>query len=740
MTRHRRWTISIAERREADLFYADLVGEPLAPSPRPLFARSPAGLLQLPESSEDFGEQRRTTPGIAPTPRIATKWVGVDRRDIPARTVNRRQVADTAWMGTLLDNSNVRFTGAYVTGAPSPAVPADHFTGSSKAISRDWLPNIQTLANQGWGVVFFYVGYSVGGGESAPATGVDRARGVEHGRHLRETLHAQGPDWAGATVFIDNEDGESTPLPANLIEYYLGLFDEMSRPDRALAAFRPALYGHGQPVAALLERRRDLFVWDVNLDTSTTTTTTPPYALTADPIAIDSATRPIRAYQATPARGQSFISWPLGRQFRFYTGEMPSPASAIATRLPTWTRTTPWDYDVSFTRNPAFPVAEPRIAARQYVSASLVVADLFQARGQGAAATPPASRVIAQRGNAATAFTVGAGVTVEPDAPLTLFFRGGEMLLATVLSGGGIGVAAYDGLSDTWGAIERAGGAVPALRRLRALQGVSSTVSHTHLFYIGSDHRLYVKRQTRTPRGAWTAWSDGQPVNDTLRLHPFSGLEGVARRGDWVETFFIDERGLLASAWWSRGFTSRFPGFLIQQLETTPALLPGGALAAISPHPDHILVFGVGTDQRLRFTFFVAGQGWTGQAPVGTAQDLVGVHTRLAVHTLSASDVEVVALTDSGALAIYPFSRTGTRWAGGTRQVIVDPPAVATGPAVAGSAAGFRINPFGDLAILRPISPSVTTSVVYCAGVRGSESRTLRWNGAAAQPWLALTN
>ena len=732
MTRYRRWTLSAAERRDADLFYSDLVGDPAQRAP----LGRPVPVLQLPELTEDFDE---ATPGVAPTAQIATKWAGVDTRTIPKRMVNRNQVADTPWMGTLLDNSNLRFTGAYVTGDRLPQVPGDHFTNSSKDTAREWLPNIQTLAEQGWGAVFFYVGYSVGGGEPAPA-GVDRARGIEHGRHLRTTLHALGPEWAGATVFVDNEDPEGTPLPPDLVEYYLGIFDEMSRPDQNQAAFRPAFYGHGQPVRALLERRRDLLVWDVNIDTPTTTTTDAPYSDTADPIVVDPASRPIRAYQATPPRGRQFITWPLGRQFRSYIGRMPSPGSAIARRLRTWNGTTPWDYDVSFVRNPAFPAAEPRIAARQYVSTSLVVADVFAPRAQGPPATPPASRVVAQHESGAAAITAAAGVTVEPDAPLTLFFRGGEMLLATVLSGGGIGVAAYDGLTNRWGTIDRAGGAVPPLRRLRALQGVSNTVSHTHLFFVGSDHQLYVKRQTRTPRGAWTVWGDAQAVNDTLRLHPFSALAGVARRGDWIETFFIDERGLLASAWWSRGFTSRYPGFLIQRLETAPSLLPGGALAAVSPQPDHILVFGVGSDQRLRFTAFVVGQGWTGLAPLGAAQELVGVHTRLAVHAVSRSEVEVAALTDSGALTIYPLSLSGTAWTGATRQVIAGPtPAARTAPA-AGSAAGFRINPFGDLAILRPLSPSATTSVVCCAGLRGTEARTLRWNGAAAQPWLALPN
>src|SRR5207244_1923826 len=86
---------------------------------------------------------------------------------------------------------------------PSPPAgpPAGHFTKSSRDVARAWMPNIQALADQGWGAVFFCVGYSVGGGQPAPA-GIGRARGVEHGLHLRTTMNALGPAWAGATVFI----------------------------------------------------------------------------------------------------------------------------------------------------------------------------------------------------------------------------------------------------------------------------------------------------------------------------------------------------------------------------------------------------------------------------------------------------------------------------------------------------------------------------------------------------------
>jgi hypothetical protein len=324
---------------------------------------------------------------------------------------------------------------------------------------------------------------------------------------------------------------------------------------------------------------------------------------------------------------------------------------------------------------------------------------------------------------------------VEPDAPLTLFPHTHDMLLATVLNDGGIGVSTRTAAAG-WGLINRIAGTVPALRRSRAIEGVSNAVSHAHLFFIGADDRLYVKRLQNT---AGAAWSDGQIVNNELRLHPFSSLTGEARRADTVDTFFIDDGGLLTTAYWARWFTTAFPGFLVQRLQAAASLLPGTALASVSPHFDHLLVFGVGNDQRLHFASFVQGPGWTAVTPMGAAQDLVGVHTRLAAHATSATEVEVAALTDSGDLAIYPVRRTGTTWTAGARRVIGQPPALtgaATAPpaaAVMHTAAGFRINPFGDLAILRLAGE--TNSTVFCAGLHAGRARTLRWNAGATDAW-----
>jgi hypothetical protein len=380
-------------------------------------------------------------------------------------------------------------------------------------------------------------------------------------------------------------------------------------------------------------------------------------------------------------------------------------------------------------------VAEPRIAAALVAGAPVSVSGFFVPRSTGATPTPPASRFTARTAAGPVTLTAAAGVSVEPDAPVSLFRRGTELLLATVVGAGNLGIATRNA-AGTWSPLEQLPGTA-SLRRSRALQGVSRTATDSQLFYIASDDRIFVKRLASTP-----TWTDGQRINNELQVHPFSTLAVEARGGDTVDLFFVDRQGLLTTAFWARWNTAPFPGFSVQRLETTPSLLPGGALATTCPQRDHLLVFGVGADQRLTFAHFINGRGWSAVAPAGTAQELIGAHTRLAAHAVSATEVEVAALTDSGQLAIYPFQLTGTTWAAGTRQVIANPPPLtsAVPTAAAGAATqqafGFRINPFSDLVIYR--GAGQTNSTVLCAGLRAGESKTLSWNAGATAPWQWL--
>jgi hypothetical protein len=678
---------------------------------------------------------------------IAAPWVGLDKSQIP-QTPGRHPQPDTGWMGTLIDNSNLRFTGAYVTGAGLPGADTgppttgrrrrrsagtpSPFTNSSLDVKRGWMPSMAALTSQGWGAAFFYVGYSVTGGEHMPAAGVDAARGTLHGLHLRTTLHALGPQFAGAVVFIDNEDSTSQALPQDLVDYYNALFAEMARPDPGLAAFRPAMYGHGQPLKTMLASRNDLFLWDVWLETPTTNTPDAPFDASADPITVVAAQRPLKAYVVAPPGGQPFIAWPAGRQFRFYTGDLPMQNSATARRLRRWRRVQTWDFDSSFVRNPAFPEAEPRVSvlANGASGRALVAARTFTARGTGATAGAPTAQLTMLGPRAGATLAAAPDTSLEPDAPTVLWKQDHDAMLCTFLNNGRLGIAslAADG---SWSAIAAIGGSAPALRRIRALAAASPGPVESMLFLAGADHRLYLKRRS-------AVWDDAVAVNDDLLLHPFSRFAAAARGADNVHAFCVDQAGLLANASWARTGS----GFTIVRIETVPSLLPGGALAAVSPGRDDVLVFGVGSDLRLRFASFVGGAGWSAPASAGRDADLIGAHTRLAAIAVDEAHVEVAALTDAGKAVLYLFVRNGAAWVAQNRIVIEDPPAPAAARArrprpQAGTglqpADGFRINPFGDLALLR--APGAQAGVLYCAGLRSGEARVLVRDLAAGGSW-----
>jgi hypothetical protein len=114
----------------------------------------------------------------------------------------------------------------------------------------------------------------------------------------------------------------------------------------------------------------------------------------------------------------------------------------------------------------------------------------------------------------------------------------------------------------------------------------------------------------------------------------------------------------------------------------------------------------------------------------------------MAVHAPSADRIEVLAITDDGKAVLYPFTRTGGTLEPGAREVIAEPPAAAKGSAPAtsqsgrASAPGWRLNPFGDVAILRGAGGA---TVVYAAGLKGGQHQILRREIASAGAWEVFT-
>lgn len=202
------------------------------------------------------------------------------------------------------------------------------------------------------GIVFFYVGYSMTGGH--PENGkADKTLGTLHAEHLRRLIMSLGKQWSGAVVMIDDEDPQDTELSKGLKEYYEALFTEMERHDPNLPALRPGMYMH-LPVAneLQLEKRPDLFVWDVNYESGNTSS--PPFAEDRAPMNIDVMAhkrRWIRAQLMQPAKQPAWVLWPLGNQFLRYKGKLPPDASPSQS-LPNWRQQPPeWDFDTSLVRN-----------------------------------------------------------------------------------------------------------------------------------------------------------------------------------------------------------------------------------------------------------------------------------------------------------------------------------------------------------------------------------------------------
>jgi hypothetical protein len=219
------------------------------------------------------------------------------------------------------------------------------------------------------GIVFFYVGYSMTGGH--PENGkADKTLGTLHAEHLRRLIMSLGKQWSGAVVMIDDEDPQDTELSKGLKEYYEALFTEMERHDPNLPALRPGMYMH-LPVAneLQLEKRPDLFVWDVNYESGNTSS--PPFAEDRAPMNIDVMAhkrRWIRAQLMQPAKQPAWVLWPLGNQLLRYKGKLPPDASPLIQGLPNWRQQPPeWDFDTSLVRNLPPNPGWPRFATVLFV-------------------------------------------------------------------------------------------------------------------------------------------------------------------------------------------------------------------------------------------------------------------------------------------------------------------------------------------------------------------------------------
>ncbi len=686
-----------------------------------------ADLLQL------LGFAKTATAAALP-PRLPVAWVGIDRSSMK-RVAGA--ASDPSWYGLLLDNSNLRFVGAYLEGITfPPGATADQFTASTKDVARDWIPHVAALRTEGWGVAFWYVGYSIGGGEPLPplsqlAAADYAARGRLHAQHAKTIISGISPAMDGAVVYFDNEDPSSTTV-SSLIPYYDAFFDELQSPGPGtLPALRPGLYAHAAVGAKFLNTYPYVFLWEVTYDTATTTTPAAPFDRTANPLIVD-ATRSLGPVILTNGAQQN-IGWSVGRQFRSYTGSMPVAGSAITTTVAGLNPYGGWDYDSSVVRDPAYPSADPRVAAGVAPGSSPGTSDPVVIEGKFTArtSTDPPQMTVDMIGPAGHAnIPLLPSTYVEPDAPLArVTFPGAQQTsFATVLTTGDI--AACDSAGRTW--LNTGSAATIQLRRLRALAFAAFTGTDLQIFLVGQDRALWALRN------AGGAWGTPAQMGGALRLHPSALLAATSRATASVDVFTFNDAGLLTTSWWSTTSAS-WPDSNSQVLDAAPGLLlPTSALAAVSAAANKLHVFAIGKDQRLRYIEFT-NTNWGALQTLGSPTQFVFPHSGLAALVISATRVQVAVIADNGNLRVHTLDGSSGAWAEVSPAQEFSPPLAAapagyTPPAPGVSvetAYGWRINPYSDLSM----SMVNGSPMIFAAGLQPGQTAALRRSTAPGSEW-----
>ncbi|MFD3555879.1 hypothetical protein ACFWWA_27830 [Streptomyces goshikiensis] len=683
------------------------------PSPVPRPAQAPAG------------------PPV-PAPRIAPYLFGFDRSVAPA----------PGWLTELFDASNLRFAGAYVDGPPVAGNPPASFTVSSRSPDRHWMDRLGAAAADGWGIVFFYIGYSSSHDTSAdssthpPAGQPTQERGRLHAQHIKTIIGSRNPGWAGGVVMIDNENSAKLDLDSRaeqpLRDYYLALCEELVLPGPGDAPpMRPGFYLHSPVAVPLLRVRPDLFVWDVEIDVAdgkTTNTVIPPFD-PAHPTRIEVGephTRvTLRPVLVTPPPGgaaPAWNAWPVGRQFRFYIDHMPQRGSPITRVRRSLTPTKPVDFDCALVRSPAFPVAEPRVTAFGGRPDPMVLRGTFAEPSRGGdTGTPPMMplHLLGPRRPGPHPETTPA-LAVEPDAPIVAVPPERPTVVFSQLRGG---VPVEWRLQrDAWVRTVLPTLTGVSARRIRALAAARQSDRSVHLFTVSSGHRLHAQR-----RPAGGPWSEPAPMAGDLRLHPF-GSPAAAARGRTVEVVFLDRESRLVNAWWSRG--GEYPGKAHTVVDKAAPLLPGGALVALAPTQDDLLALGIGRDLRLHLADYRAGRGWEPPRPLGRPEDRLTPHARFAAQVVTPELVEVCALTHRLQPVVYQLRLSEGSWQSADPRPLpaIPPRAPRDGrPPEQGSpvepAYGWVFNPFGDVTLGRTTTGrSFVTLSAHTGGTSGGKA------------------
>jgi hypothetical protein len=690
-----------------------------------------ADLLQL------LGLGQPAAPALPP--RLPAAWMGVDRSS--ARRF-KNIPTDLNWFGLLIDNSNLRFAGAYLDGTTFPSgATASQFTNSTKDLNRDWIPNVAALRSQGWGTLFEYVGYSVTQNEPLPSLAQlplsDYAgRGKLHAQHAKIIISTISPAMDGAVVYFDNEDPEGTNI-STLIPYYDAFFDELQIPGPGTApALRPGIYAHAPIGVQFLNTYPYVFLWEVTYETSTTPVIEAPFLNTDNPILVNPASlKPNRSLGAfTLTNGaQKSVAWSVVRQLRSYSGNMPIAGSAITAAIPALTTYNTWDYDSSLVRDPAYPSADPRFAPGVAPPSSpgspdsVIVEGKFTTR---TAADPPQMTVDMTQPGGHVNIPLLPAQYVEPDAPIAVAtFPGAQQSnFATVLTTGDI--ATCDSAGRTW--LNTGSSSTIQARRLRSLAFATFSATDLQVFFVGQDRAIWAIRSTG---GTWSAPAQ---MGGGLRLHPSALLAATSRAGNSVDVFTFNDSGLLTTSWWGSASTT-WPDSNSQVLDPSPGLLlPMSALAVVSVSVGKLHVFAIGKDQHLHYVEFTSTTWGTVQT-LGAATDFVFAHSRIAALAVSSTVLAVAVIADNGNVRVHILNGSSGTWTEQGPATEFNPPPIAapagyTPPAPAvltETAYGWRINPYSDLYLT--LENGIT--VIYAAGLEPGQTAVLRRSILFGSEW-----
>jgi hypothetical protein len=506
-----------------------------------------------------------------------------------------------------------------------------------------------------------------------------------------------------------------------MVPFYRGLFRRLEEQPPGAVRVRPGLYAHLNVLGELLAEFPYLYVCDAayrrgpppalsSLDPASTHAVPPDrveWQVSANNAIPQSAPRNLMP-ATTVARGpmRPWRVWPAVFQFEgtnvggLFPGRTAYPfggTSYMIEFLGGGAANWKVDSEASLVDDPAYPSASPRLSMSSGTPCFLSrvdridppagdtrqgrrVASRFQSNGTDSFAALPLAEHAGALGKVAPGVRArwlrarNEVVLVTPR--LTRF----DLALETHELQGGTLVAAQPSIATP-----------PNAMRLfvhTSWDAVARTPNDAHVFAVADNGSLLTSHAA--PADAWPPLV----VQADRAVHQYSELAAMAR-GEWsVDAFFIGADRALHTSWWNP--TLAWPSRTNMAIGNPEILLPTTHLAAVSPNPDTLLVFGVGFDLRLHIASWTSPGPWTAPQPLGGPQEMLAAHTDVAAVWNPARQVcELIAVGNDLTLWLYQIGSTGRSWSAAVPRVSLFAPTSDPQTGITTAAP----NPFGDVAV-----------------------------------------